>query len=40
MRQIGRLEKVREKSGLVSITGITKYKRITNEMLEICYDIV
>ena len=34
MRQIGRLENMAEKSGLLSMTGITKYKRITSEVVE------
>ena len=29
-----------EKSELLSVTGITKYKRITSEVVEICYHIV
>ena len=29
-----------EKSELLSVAGITKFKRITREMVEICYHIV
>ena len=29
-----------EKSGILSVAGITKYKRITREIVEICYHIV
>ena len=29
-----------EKSELISVTGITKYKRITSEVVEICYHTV
>ena len=29
-----------EKSGLRNVTGITKYGRITSEMVEKCYHIV
>ena len=29
-----------EKSELLSVIGITKYKRITSEVVEICYHIV
>ena len=29
-----------EKSKLLSVTVITKYKRITSEVVEICYHIV
>ena len=29
-----------EESGLLSVTGITKYKRITSEVAEICYPIL
>ena len=29
-----------EKSGSLSVKGITKYKRITSEVVEICYHIV
>ena len=39
-QQIGRLENMTEKSGLLSVTGITKYKIITSEVVEICYYIV
>ena len=40
MRQIGRIDNMTEKSGLLSVAGITKYKRITREMVEICYHVV
>ena len=40
MRQIGRLENMTEKSGLLSVTGITKDKRITSEVIELCHRIV
>ena len=40
MRQIGRIENMTEKSGLLSVAGITKYKIISREMVEICYHIV
>ena len=40
MRQIGRLENMTKKSRLPSMTGITKYKRFTSEVVEICYHIV
>ena len=40
LRQIGRLENMTEKNGLLSVTGITKYKRITSEVVEICFHIV
>ena len=40
MRQIGRIENMTEKSGLLSVTGIKKYMRITREMVEICDHIV
>ena len=40
LQQIGRLENMAEKSGLLSLTGITKYKIITSEVVEICYHIV
>ena len=40
MRQIGRLENMTEKNGLLSVIGITKYKRITSEEVETCYHIV
>ena len=36
MRQIGRLENMTEKSGLLSMTGITKYNSFTSEVVEIC----
>ena len=29
-----------EKSNLLSVAGIAKYKRIMRDMVEICYDIV
>ena len=29
-----------EKSGLLSVTGITKYEGITSEMVQKCYHIV
>ena len=38
--QIGRLENMTEKSGLLSVTVITKYERITSEMVEKCYHTV
>ena len=38
--QTGRLENMTEKSELLSVIGITKYKRITSEVVEICYHIV
>ena len=40
MRQIGRIDNMTEKSGLLSVAGIRKYKRITREMVEICYHVV
>ena len=40
VRQIGRLENMTEKNGLLSVIGITKYKRITSEVVETCYHIV
>ena len=40
MRQIGMLENMTEKYGLLSVTEITKYERNTSEMVEICYHIV
>ena len=35
MRQIGRLESMAEKSALLSVRGITMYRRITREAVEI-----
>ena len=35
MRQIGRLENMAEKSGVLSLRGITMYRRITREVVEI-----
>ena len=35
MRQIGRLENMAEKSGVLSVRGITMYRRITREVVEI-----
>ena len=35
MRQIGRLENMAEKSALLSVRGITMYRRITREAVEI-----
>ena len=35
MRQIGRLENMAEKSGLLSVRGITMYRRIKREAEEI-----
>ena len=40
VRQIGRLENMTMKSGLLSTTGITKYKRITSEVVDLCYHVV
>ena len=40
VRQIGRLENMTEKSGLLSVTGIIQFERITSEMVEKCYHIV
>ena len=40
MRKIGRLENMTEKSGLLSVSGITKYERIQSEIVEICYHTV
>ena len=40
MRQIRRLENMTEKSGLLSVIGITRYERITCEVAEIFYNIV
>ena len=34
MWQTGRLKNMSEKSGLLSMTGITKYKRITSDVVE------
>ena len=39
VRQIGRLENMTMKSGLLSTTGITKYKRITSEVVDLCYHV-
>ena len=35
MRQIGRLENMEEKSGVLILREITMYKRITREIVEI-----
>ena len=39
-QQIGRLENMTEASRLLSVTGSTKYKRITSEVVQLCYHIV
>ena len=35
MRQIGRLENMAEKSGVLSVRGITMYRRVKREVVEI-----
>ena len=40
MRHVGTYKKMTEKSGLLSVTGITKYEGITSEMVQKCYHIV
>ena len=40
VRQIGTLENMTMKNGLLSTTGITKYKRITSEVVDLCYHVV
>ena len=40
VQQIGRLENMTKKSGLLSMIGITKYKRITREVVDLCYHVV
>ena len=40
MRHVGTYKKMTEKSGLLSVTGITKYEGITSEMVQECYHIV
>ena len=36
VREMSGLENMAEKSGWLSVTGITQYERITCEMVEIC----